>query len=353
MNTKKRWLTICSTGLFILWLAFAWTQDARVAGGAGTFGGAVPADAAASSLPWGVERIDAPEAWKATTGSSSVVVAVIDSGIDTGVPQLVDRLWTNLGEVPNNGVDDDGNGYVDDVHGWDFRDSDNSALIGSDLHWHGTFVAGIIAAPPESEAVGGVAPGVRIMDVRFLDSKNLFYGGDWKAFTAAVDYAVDNGADIINMSIYADAKPPHSFERALQRAADRGVIIVGISGNRGRDKVCYPGSLSTVLAVSATDQDDRLPYFSNHGEGVAFAAPGEAISSITPGGKAMISSGTSFAAPHVAGTLALILSASPGITPQQALARLAETAVDLGASGHDEQFGAGRIDAGRAVAVSH
>jgi len=161
------------------------------------------------------------------------VVAVIDSGIDTSIPQLRESLWINEDEIPDNGIDDDRNGYVDDIHGWDFRDNDNSSLMGSSLHWHGTFSAGIIAARPGETPIVGIAPGVKIMDVRFLNSRNQFLSSDWQTFAEAIDYAVNNGARIINMSVYANGRPPDYFEAALQRAAARGVLVVGITGNTG------------------------------------------------------------------------------------------------------------------------
>ncbi|HHR85754.1 MAG TPA: peptidase S8, partial [Candidatus Acetothermia bacterium] len=301
---------------------------------------------------WGIERIQAPQAWTCTTGSQDVVVAVIDAGIDTTAPQLQGKIWTNPQEILGNGIDDDHNGYVDDGHGWDFRDNDNSSLSGSKIHWHGTFVAGIIAAQPGKDKAAGVAPGVRIMDLRLLDSKNLFYGSDWKKYAAAIDYAVDNGADIINMSIYSNGRPPLVLEQALKRAVNRGVIVVGIAGNDGKSQVSYPGKYPSVLAVSATDRSDHLASFSNYGSDVAVAAPGEKVTSVFPGGYAGTSSGTSFAAPHVSGTLALILSSHPGISSAQAIALLEGTSIDLGNTGADRQFGAGLVDAASAVTSS-
>jgi len=350
MNATNRSLMAGIIALSLLVLLMSGTQGPIVAGGAGTTGPVMPASP--DSLSWGIERIQAPQAWTRTTGSQDVVVAVIDSGIDTTAPQLQGKIWTNPEEIPGNGIDDDHNGYVDDVHGWDFRDNDNSSLSGSKIHWHGTFVAGIIAAQPGKDKAAGVAPGVRIMDLRLLDSKNLFYGSDWKKYAAAIDYAVDNGADIINMSIYANGKPPLVLEQALQRAAKHGVIVVGITGNDGKSQVSYPGRYSSVLAVSATDQSDHLASFSNYGSEVAVAAPGEKVTSIFPGGYAGTSSGTSFAAPHVSGTLALILSSHPEITPQKAVALMEKTSVDLGGSGTDRQFGAGLVDAADAVISS-
>lgn len=127
---------------------------------------------------WGISKIEAPMVWHTTHGADAIVVAVIDSGVDSGIPELARSMWVNEDEIPNNGVDDDRNGYIDDVHGWDLRDNDNDSLRGTSRHWHGTFVASIIAAWPGENAIVGVAPGVKIMDIRFLDSKNLFYGRD-------------------------------------------------------------------------------------------------------------------------------------------------------------------------------
>lgn len=336
MKRKNRWLLF---GITVLVLSLVGMSGPHIAGGGGE-SNATPANDL-GSLSWGVERIEAPQAWERTTGSQDIVVAVIDSGIDTAVPQLAGKIWINPNEIAGNSIDDDRNGYIDDINGWDFRDEDTSSLIGSKFHWHGTFVAGIIAS---------VAPGIRIMDLRFLDSRNLFYGSDWKRFVAAIDYAVDNGADIINLSVYANGKPPLILEQAMQRARQHGVIVVGIAGNDGKSQVCYPGKYSSVLAVTATDREDHLASFSNYGSEVTVTAPGEKITSLFPGGVAGTSSGTSFAAPHVSGTLALILSSHPGITPSRAITLLERTSVDLGSSGNDRQFGAGLIDAGKAVA---
>ncbi len=298
---------------------------------------------------WGIPLIKAPEAWEKTHGTDDVIVAVIDSGIDYSIPELARSMWTNKGEIPDNGIDDDGNGYIDDIHGWDFRDNDNSSLVGSKLHWHGTFVASIIAAWPDDKGIVGVAPGIKLMDLRFLDSRNLFYSSDWKKFAAAIDYAVDNGADIINMSIYANGKPPSYFEQAIQRATAHGVIIVGIAGNDGKPQVSYPARYPPVLAVSAIDRNERLASFSNYGPEVTITAPGAKITALFPGGIAGTASGTSFAAPHVCGVLALILSAHPGMTGAQAVSLLETSAIDLNPPGRDYYFGYGLTNAAAGV----
>jgi len=303
-----------------------------------------------SAVSWSVERVGAPAAWDMTTGSSEVVVAVIDSGIDASTPDLAGALWTNKDEIAANGIDDDGNGYVDDIHGWDFRDDDASSLHGTTIHWHGTFVAGLIAARPDSNEATGVAPDIRVMDLRFLDSRNQFYGRDWEMFAQAIDYAVANGADIINLSIYCNGVPPTALEQAILRAHAAGVLIVGIAGNNGCNRVCYPGCYPSVIAVSATNRENSLASFSNYGSHVTVCAPGDSVISLYPGGEIAEGSGTSFAAPHVSAALALILSWNPSLSPEEVLACLTNSATDLGALGSDIEYGSGLINAGSAVA---
>lgn len=301
-------------------------------------------------INWGLLHIGAPDAWAITHGRREIVVAIIDSGIDHSIPQLAASMWVNPGEVAGNGIDDDTNGYVDDVHGWDFRDGNNCSLVGSPLHWHGTFVAGIIAAQPGDVPMVGVAPGVRIMDVRFLDSKNQFSSRDWDTFAQAVDYAVDNGAHIINLSIFSNVRPPGSFEQAIRRAVQAGVIIVGIAGNTRQVGVLYPGKYDEVLAIAAVDIENLRAGFSSWGPEVAFVAPGSDIVSFLPGGQTGTRSGTSFAAPHVSGTLALILSAHPHLSAAAAVEILAASASPPGGARDASTWsGGGLINAHKAV----
>ena len=298
---------------------------------------------------WGIPRIGAPQAWQTTHGSEEVVVALIDSGVDYTIAELAQSMWVNKDEIPDNGIDDDGNGYIDDIHGWDFRDDDNSPFTGTRLHWHGTFVASIIAARPGKNAIVGVAPGAKIMDIRFLDSENLFYGQDWKIFAEAVNYAVDNGASIINLSVYSSGRPRAVLEQAIRRATEKGVIVVAIAGNEGLPEVSYPAKYDFVIAVSAINHSDQLAEFSNYGSEIVLTGPGEIITSLIPGGFLATRSGTSFAAPFVSGTLALILSANQHMTGAQAVALLEESATDLGTAGHDDYFGHGLVNADAAV----
>jgi subtilisin family serine protease len=158
------------------------------------------------------------------------------------------------------------------------------------------------------------------------------------------------------MSIFSNGRPPKRFEQALEDAVARGVIIVGIAGNQGNAQrgqavaeVMYPGRLDEVLAVSATTDGDLLASFSNRGPGVAFCAPGEGITTLTKGGTAATQSGTSFAAPHVSGVLALMLSVNRSLSPAEAVRILEETATDLGTSGKDDMYGNGLVNALEAV----
>ena len=315
------------------------------AGGAGGF--VLPAGA---PLRWGLSAVHAPQAWQVTQGSDDIVVAVIDSGIDRTIPALADRMWRNPGEIPGNGRDDDKNGYVDDVYGWDFRDGDADSLSGTPLYGHGTFVAGLIAAAFDaSTGAGGVAPRVRLMDLRFLDSRGLFYTRDWRKLAAAIDYAVENGARVINLSLYAKVTPPEYVHAAIRRAVAHGVLVVGIAGNAGTDRIGYFGRWPEVLTVGAVDRYGRPAPFSNRGPEVDLAGPGVQVVSFAPGGELTAGSGTSFAAPHVAGAAALLLSLHPDLSLDELVQLLTDTAEDLASPGPDQATGAGLVDAGAAV----
>ncbi len=305
----------------------------------------------AEGIRWGLVAVRAPDAWQVSSGSPDVVVAVIDAGIDYTVPELRGRMWVNPGEIPDNGRDDDGNGYVDDIHGWDFRDNDPDSLTGTPINWHGTFVAGLVAAAFDRHTgLGGVAPGIKIMDIRFLDSKGLFYTSDWGKLVRAIDYAVANGARIINLSLYMAVKPPPAVREAIRRAVDHGVLVVAAAGNSG-GQVRYLASWPEVLAVGAVDREGRPAPFSNRGSGVFLAAPGVEVHSFGPKGIPLTGSGTSFAAPHVSGAAALLLSLRPDLSPEEIRELLARGAKDLGSPGWDGATGFGLVDAAASTGI--
>ncbi len=229
--------------------------------------------------------IDAPEAWDVTTGSSSVVVAVIDSGVDYNHPDLSANIWRHIGETAGNGIDDDGNGFTDDTRGWDFVDGDNNPM---DTDGHGTHIAGIIGAVGNNgTGVAGIAWQVQIMPVRVLDAGG---GGFTSDIMAGIDYAVNNGANIINISLGGDPGGPQdsAMISALTSAKNAGVTAVIAAGNENNDNdisPVYPASytLDNIISVAATDQSGNLAWFSNFGAtSVDVGAPGVDIYSTAP-----------------------------------------------------------------------
>lgn len=286
---------------------------------------------------WNLNLVQAPEVWAQGFTGEGIVVAVVDTGVDGSHPELSSRMWVNPGENPGNGIDDDGNGFIDDVYGWDFVESDNDP---SDGNGHGTHVAGIIAAANDGFGSTGVAFDATIMPVRVLDSNGA---GSFYDVAAGIRYAVDNGAQVINLSLggsYSSAV--HS---ALAYAGQHGVFVVAAAGNDGGAAPVYPAALSAeltnVLSVGAHDSNDTRAYFSN-GVGasgaVQVAAPGVGVLSCLPGNRYSRLSGTSMAAPHVAGLAALALSANPALDPQTLRSLIVEGA-DRTIAGSDASGG--------------
>ncbi len=276
------------------------------------------------------------------TSLADVVVAVIDSGVDRAIPAIACRMWRNPLEIPDNGLDDDANGYVDDVFGWDFRDGDPDSLVGSSLHWHGTFVAGVLVDAVESRLPTDVPCTVRVMDLRLLDSEGVFYTSDWPRLVEAIEYAVDQGARIINLSLYAMRTPPTAVHEAVQRAVDRGVLVVAIAGN-GAEELGPIARWSEVLSVGAVNAQGELATFSNVGEELDLVSRGVDVLSLVPGGALRTGSGTSFAAPRVAGLAAFHIASDPSLTVTELVDVLRGEAIDLGAPGHDPYTGWGLI----------
>lgn len=260
--------------------------------------------------------VGAFEAWDIASGEG-VLVAVIDTGIDTDHEDLRPNLWVNPGEVPGNGVDDDGNGYVDDVHGYDFvfRDGDPDDRVG-----HGTHVAGTIAAAGnDNYGVPGLAFGSRVMALKLMD---VNAGGSAYAAAEAINYAVNEGADVINAS-WGSYGWSTALRNAIRYAESRGVVFVAAAGNEGNDNdrnPMYPASyeVSNVVSVAASDRRDQLANFSNYGQNVHLSAPGVEIVSTWIGQDGwQWQDGTSMASPHVAAAAAVVRQASPGTTPAQ------------------------------------
>ncbi len=258
--------------------------------------------------------IDAAEAWEISTGSSSIVVGVIDTGVDYTHPDLAANIWTNPGEIAGNGIDDDGNGFVDDIHGYDFVNNDGDPM---DDNSHGTHVAGTIAgAGNNGQGVAGVNWTSSIMGLKFLSGSGSGYTSD---AVRAVNYATMMRTTFgINVRVtnnsWGGGGSSLLMQNAIQASGDAGILFVAAAGNDGTNNDVsphYPSNydLANVLSVAATDRNDNLAYFSNYGVStVHLAAPGVAVYSTLPGGGYGSYSGTSMATPHVAGVAALAWS---------------------------------------------
>ena len=306
------------------------------------------ADAASSS------GIGAPAAWDVTTGSRDVVVAVIDTGVDIRHPDLAANIWRNPGEIPGDGVDNDANGFVDDVHGWNFvHDTANPR----DDNGHGTHVAGTIGAVGDNGIGGtGVAWQVSIMPLKFLDRRG---SGATSGAVAAINYATrmrrDFGINVVaTNNSWGGSGPSASLRVAIAAGGAAGILFVAAAGNDGEDNdrmPTYPASDrdDSVIAVAAIDRIDRPATFSNTGAtSVDLAAPGVRIRSTAPDGRSATFSGTSMAVPHVTGTIALVAAANPTATAAQRRAAILATARPVAALAGVVRTG-GVVDAGAAV----
>jgi subtilisin family serine protease len=291
--------------------------------------------------------IDADEAWDINAGSADVVVGILDSGTDIDHVDLVDNLWKNSGETPDNGKDDDGNGFVDDYDGWDFEGNDGDPRS---TNGHGTQVAGIVAARTDNgTGVAGIAGGMDASDgARMMPVKVGTSGPIGSILDDAIIYAADNGAHVITMSLSVGSSA--AIDDALDYAYNtKGVFIDCASGNNYSSSVSYPANNPNVMAVGATDRYDNRASYSNYGTDLEVVAPGSSILSTGLYDSYTTGSGTSFAAPCVAGTAALILSRNGSVSNVTVRQTLQDTCDDVGSAGHDLQTGHGRINARAAL----
>lgn len=276
--------------------------------------------------------VNAEDAWNIHTGSEDVVVAVIDTGVDYKHQDLASNMWTNKAELEGEeGVDDDGNGHVDDIYGYDFANDDADPL---DDHGHGSHCAGTIGAQgDDGKGIVGVAWDVKIMALKFLTARG---SGSTEGAIKAIDYATQMGADIMSNSWGGGAKSK-ALKEAIERARDKDILFVAAAGNSSADndkRPHYPSSYETenILAVAAIDNQGQLAPFSCYGrKSVDIAAPGVKIFSSTPGDSYDSWSGTSMATPHVSGVAALLKSHDSNLSAIEIKERLMKTARPLAA----------------------
>jgi thermitase len=268
--------------------------------------------------------IGALEAWKITKGSSDIKIAVIDTGVDYNHVDLKNNIMINEGEIPGNGIDDDGNGYVDDVYGYNFASNNNNPMDG---HGHGTHCAGVIGAEHNNIGIAGVMANVKILPIKFLSDSG---SGTLEGALKSVDYAITRGVHIMSNSWGGGARSEALLE-LIQKAEDAGIIFIAAAGNSRSDndkKPTYPANyeVDSLVSVGAIDGKGKRASFSNYGaETVHVFAPGVNTYSTVQGNKYKNMSGTSMACPHVAGVAGLILSQEPGLTPLELKARMMQT----------------------------
>jgi subtilisin family serine protease len=303
--------------------------------------------------------IDAVEAWDIETGSSDIVIAIIDSGIDLTHPDLIENIWVNSDEIPNNGIDDDNNGYIDDYNGYDYTYEDEN-YDPLDHNGHGTVMSGVIAAMTNNEiGISGITWNCKIMPVKVVDA-------DWRpqgnSILDGIRYAADNGAKVICMAFAMFQSS--SLRNTIDYAHDKGALLVCSAGNFDNDKKTYPAAYENVIAVAGTDHNDQrmediyeangIWVNSSYGDWVDIAAPGLDIHTTSPTYHVTlcdtwgyelnydILSGTTLAAPVVAGVAALIFSKNPDYSPDKVMAIL-----KANSDPYDSEYylGVGRINA--------
>lgn len=273
------------------------------------------------------QLIQMTDAWDISTGSRDVVVAVTDTGVDIEHPDLKDNIWINEGEIPNNDIDDDENGFIDDVYGWNFEEDSNDitpvADFWDDIAGHGTWVAGVIAATGNNgEGVTGINWQCSIMVLRlsiYITSEEV---------AGALDYAAANGANVLNMSFGADEFGPDGdpiVKEAIDNAFASGILLTASAGNDDTTKPNYPAAYYNVMAVASTNGEDIKTGHSSFGTWVDITAPGTDIVTTELGGGYIATAGTSFSSPYVGAVGALVMAHRPELTNVEVRAILENT----------------------------
>lgn len=320
------------------------------------------------SQQWALNKIQAFDAWDITLGKDTVLIGIIDTGIDYDHLDLKNQLFHNLGEMGIdefgrdkrfNNRDDDNNGFVDDYMGWDFTDRvgfpfdstggdyldwDNNP---KDEHGHGTYIAGIAGASTNNfYGIAGIAPGTKLLNLRAFDPNGY---GEEDDVAAAILYAVKMGVKVINMS-FGDNSFSFVLRDIIRYAYSRGIVLIASAGNSGSNAPHYPSGYSEVICVGNSTSDDAVAGSSNFGSTIDLVAPGSLIMTTAKGNNYAIISGTSASAPFVSGAAALILSLE-NFSNEEVKQILKSTTDDIGAPGWDLRSGAGRLNVFKAVKV--
>jgi len=300
---------------------------------------------------WNLAAISAANAWDITKGDKKVIIAVVDTGVDWDHPDLKAHIWNNPKEIPDNGIDDDKNGYVDDVNGWDFGglegNPDNNPM--EDRPDHGTHVAGIAGAVSDNGiGVASIGYSVTIMPVKTtIDGYRSPSGGPYIVYGfEGIIYAANNGASIINCSWGGD-EYSESGREAIEYATSKGALVIAAAGNNSSRQKYYPACYNDVFPVASTDKGDTKSDFSNYGELIGVSAPGKSIKSTWQDNTYEVFSGTSMAAPLVAGLAGLVKSLHPDFSPLQIAQQIRVNAdnIDNLNPGYEYMLGSGRINA--------
>ncbi len=317
---------------------------------------------------WALNKIQAFDAWNITQGSDSVLLGIIDTGIDYKHPDLKNKIFYNPGEMGFdkngkdkrfNGIDDDNNGFIDDYMGWDFTNRVGfpfDSTAGDYLNWdndpadeqgHGTAIAGIAAAETNNiSGIAGTAPKIKILNIRAFDPNGV---GDEDDVASSILYAVKMGAKVINMS-FGDVSFSYVLKDVIQYAYSKNIVLVASSGNSGDDLPHYPSGYSEVISVGNSTEDDNVASSSSYGSTLDLVAPGTLILSTSKDGGYSVVSGTSASAPFVSSAAALILSLG-NYTNEEVKQVLKSTSDDIEQPGWDIKSGAGRLNLYRALNV--
>lgn len=300
------------------------------------------------SKQWSLTKINANNAWNYSRGNKKTVVAVVDNAVDIRHPDLKANIWVNPNEIPGNGKDDDKDGYIDDINGWDAADNDNDPTPPQSSISHGTHTAGIIAAVSDNNiGISSLSFGISLMAVKTNKDSG---GGSSSDIFKGITYAADAGADVISLS-WSGTGSSQTDQNVMNYVYSKGAVMVAAAGNNNSETKTYPASYPNVISVASSDESDKRSVFSTYGTWVDITAPGSNIYSTVPGTGYQSMSGTSMACPLVASLCGLMLSLNPNLTQAQVENCLKSTCtfIDGINPGYAGKLGAGRINAEAAM----